>query len=280
MRTATAFLATAGFATLLLFPPGAARAAERELRLATTPSVQDSGLLEALLPELAKDTGLKVQVIAVPTAETLRLGAEGKVDVVLSPAPLAEQERLKAKVFLGRYALMQTWFLIAGPGDDTAMVRDATNGADAFRRIASAKAPYVSRGDDSETHARERALLKAAGLDANGGWPGFSRADAGMEKTLLLAGEKKAYALSDLPTFLASQKRTGLVRLTKASEDLAEVYALLPVNPEKFPGKIHAEAASAFVEWCLRATSARAIADFKQPEYGEPLFRPSNLDDE
>lgn len=281
MRSHPARLVPVVLAVLVgVFANPAARAAERELRLVTTPAVHDSGLLDALLPELAKDTGLKVHVTVVPAAEALRAGADGKADVVLSSATLAEQEHLKSRVFLGRYPLMEGWLLIAGPSADPAKVREATSGADAFRRIAAAKAPYVSRGDGSDTHARERELLKAAGADPNGGWPGFVRADAGMEKTLLLAGERKAYALCDLASFLGTRKRTGLERLTKADDDLHSVYALLQVNPEKFPGKIRAEAASAFVEWFLRASTARKIAEFKREEYGEPLFRPLNLDED
>jgi tungstate transport system substrate-binding protein len=277
MRTAGAFLAALAVAILAVAAAAPAHAAEREVRLATTPDVRDSGLLDALLPELAKDTGVKVLVTVAASAEALRLGARGEVDVALSPAPLSEEERLKAKVFLGRYPLMESWFLVAGPKDDLAKVRDATSGADALRRIAAAGAPYVSSGDASDVHARELDLLKAAGLDPNDGWAGFTRSDAGGEKMLLVAAERKAYALCDLSTFLASRKRTGLERLTKASDDLGNVYALLPVNPEKFPGRVHAEAASAVVEWFLRASTGRRIAEFKQAEYGEPLFRPLNL---
>ena len=181
-----------------------------------------------------------------------------------------------------RRAGLESWLLIAGPSADPAKLREATSGADAFRRMATARAPYVSRGDDSDTHLRERELLKAAGVDPNGAGPGSSERTPGWRKTLLVAGEKKAYTLTDLASFLASRKRTRLERLTKAErvDDLRSIYALLQVNPGKVPGKIRAEAASTFVEWFLRPTTARKIATFKRAEYGEPLFRPLNLDED
>jgi tungstate transport system substrate-binding protein len=256
-----------------------ARAAEREILLATTTSVQDSGLLEALLPEFSKESGIRVRVIAVGSGAALRMGADGNADVVLAHAPAAEQALLETKVFLARFPFMENYFLIAGPAGDPAKLRDASDGADAFRRIAAAKAPYVSRGDDSGTHKREQELLKAAGLASRPDWPGCASTGAGMGQTLLVAGEKKAYTLSDLGTFLAFQKRTGLERLTRASDDLRNVYSLLPVSPEKFPGKIKATDANLFVEWMLRPTTSRKIAEFGGDKYGEPLFRPLDIDD-
>lgn len=270
------FLLTFG---LIAFSASRALATEREILLATTTSVQDSGLLDVLLPEFTKETGVKVRVIAVGSGAALRMGADGNADVVLSHAPTAETDLLKTQAFLSRSPFMESYFLIAGPPEDPAGVRGAANAADAYRRIAAAKAPYVSRGDDSGTHKREQELMTAAGLDPKTSWPGFVSTGAGMGQTLLVAGEKKAYTLADLGTFLTFQKRTGLERLTKAADDLRNVYSLLPVNPEKFPGKVHAKEASEFVEWILRPTSARRIAEFGQQKFGEPIFRPLNLDE-
>ena len=276
MRTKLVLLASIVFAII----SSRGLAAEREILLATTTSVQDSGLLDVLLPEFTKETGVKVRVIAVGSGAALRMGADGNADVVLSHAPAVEEELLKTQVFLARFPFMESYFLIAGPTEDPAKVRDATDAADAFRRIAAAKAPYVSRGDDSGTHKREQELWKAAGLDPKATWPGFVSTGAGMGQTLLVAGEKKAYSLTDLATFLAFQKRIGLERLTKATDDLRNVYSLLPVSPEKFPGKIHAQETNEFVEWILRPTTARKIAEFGQQKYGQPLFRPLNIDED
>jgi tungstate transport system substrate-binding protein len=264
--------------SVVAFSASRAHTAEREILLATTTSVQDSGLLDALLPEFTRKTGVKVRVIAVGSGAALRMGADGNADVVLAHAPAAEEELLKTQVFLARLPFMESYFLIAGPAEDPAKVRDAANAADAFRRIAAAKAPYVSRGDDSGTHKREQELRQAAGLDPKTTWPGLASTGAGMGQTLLVAGEKKAYALADLATFLAFQKRTGLERLTKATDDLRNVYSLLPVSPGRFPGKVHAQEANEFVQWMLLPTTAREIAEFGQDKYGEPLFRPLNLE--
>jgi tungstate transport system substrate-binding protein len=255
-----------------------ARAADRHLRLATTASVADSGLLEALLPEFTKEANVTVRVIAVPSATALRLASEGRADVVLCDDPASEEALLRSHVLLARHPLMEDFDLLVGPPDDPAKAREATSGTDAFRRMAAAKAAYVGRGDDSAQHAREQLLLQAAGLDATTGWPGFTRSKAGLAQVLLEAGQKKGYALSDLSTFLMFQKRTGLARISRADDDLRNVYALVTVNPEKFPGKIEVATANQLVEWFLRATTSRKIAEFGQRKFDEPLYRPLNLD--
>ena len=255
-----------------------ARAAEREIRLATSATVQDSGLLNALLPEFTKDTGVKVRVIAVSPAAALRLAAEGGADVVLADAPAAEDALVKSRTVLLRKPLLEDYFLIAGPASDPARVREAASGADAIRRIAAAKAPYLSLGGDTAAHTREHALMKSAGLDPAKGWPGSSHADASPSETLRLAGEKKAYTLTDIGAFMSAREGSRLERLTKATDDLRNVYSLLPVNPEKFPGKIRGEAAGAFVEWCLRSTTSVRIAEFGVEKWGEPYFHPLNID--
>lgn len=270
MRIALVLLAV----VLQAFLASGPLAAEREILLATTTSVQDSGLLDALLPEFTRETGVAVRVIAVGSGAALRMGSDGNADVVLSHAPAAELELMKTNVFAARTPFMENHFLIAGPAEDPAGVREASDGADAFRRIAAAKAALVSRGDDSGTHKREQELLLAAGLESRPEWPGVVRTGAGMGPTLLVAGEKRAYVLSDLATFLAFQKRTGLARLTRAPDDLRNVYSLLPVRPDAFPGRIHAEDSAIFVEWMLRPKTARVIAEFGREAHGEPLFRP------
>jgi len=252
-------------------------AAEREIRLATSATVQDSGLLNALLPEFSKDTGVKVRVIAVSPEAALALAAEGAADVVLADSPAAEDALLKSRTVLLRKPLLEDYFLIAGPANDPAKVREASNGADALRRIAAAKAPYLSLGRDTAAHTREHALLKTAGLKPDRGWPGFAHSDATPVETLRLAGEKRAYTLTDIGAFMAAHEGAKLERLTKAADDLRNVYSLLPVNPEKFPGKIQGEAANTFVEWCLRSTTSRKIAEYGVEKWGEPYFRPLSL---
>lgn len=267
-------------ALVLGFNARHAPAAEREVRLAATASVADSGLIESLLPEFAKESGLRVRVIAVPSATALRMATEGRVDVVLTDSLAGETALLQSHVLLARQPLMEDYTLIVGPAEDPAQARETASGADAFRRIAAAHAAYVMREDDSAEHERELALFQAAGLDAKTAWPEVVRTKAGLAQVLLEAGQKKAYALSDLSTFLLFQKRTGLVRLSKADDDLRNVYALSTVNPEKHPGKLDAEAANRLVEWFLRASTSLRIAEYGQNKFDEPLYRPLNLEND
>jgi tungstate transport system substrate-binding protein len=196
------------FALILFFCGVAgAAAAERDgetrLLLATTTSVQDSGLLDALLPLFRERTGIAVQVVAVGSGAALRIGAEGNADVLVSHDEKGERELVASGVALARTPFMENYFVIAGPPEDPAKVAVAADPATAFRQIAAAKAPYVSRGDDSGTHRREQQLLALAGLGTAEPWPGFTSTGSGMGLSLQVAGERRAYALSDIGTFLA-----------------------------------------------------------------------------
>jgi len=132
----------------------------------------------------------------------------------------------------------------------------------------------VSRGDDSGTHRRERALLAEADLDPKGGWPGFTSTGPGMGITLQVAGERRAYVLSDLGTFLAFEKRTGLKALSKPSPSLRNVYSVLRIDPARFGGRINAEGAERLAEFLVSADTQRRIGDFGRERFGQPLFRP------
>ncbi len=211
--------------TALLCAAGVARAEPAaSLLLATTTSVRDSGLLEALLPDFTGETGVRVRVVAVGSGAALRMGAEGNADVLLTHAPPGEEELVASGAVVARTPFMENHFVIAGPEQDPAGVRAASGPSDAYRRLAESSAPYVSRGDDSGTHRREQALMREAGLDPAGGWPGFRRTGSGMGLTLQVAGEKRAYVLSDIGTFLAFRDRTGLVALSKPDPELRNVY--------------------------------------------------------
>jgi tungstate transport system substrate-binding protein len=255
----------------------ASRADEPSLLLATTTSVHDSGLLDALLPEFTRRSGIRVRVVAVGSGAALRMGAEGNADLLLTHAPVAEEELLAAGAVASRTPLMENHFVIAGPPQDPAGVREAASPEQALRRIAALPAPYVSRADDSGTHRREVALLGAAGLDPAGGWPGFARTGAGMGLTLQVAGERRAYVLSDLGTFLAFQERTGLALLSRPAPSLRNVYALLRVNPERFP-RVRAEEARRLEAFLVERASQARIAGFGRERFGQPLFRPLRLE--
>lgn len=249
----------------------AAAAEESKLLLATTTSVQDSGLLDALLPVFRERTGIVVQVVAVGSGAALRMGADGNADVIVSHDPKGEQELVASGTALGRTPIMENYFVIVGPREDPAKVAAAADPAAAFRAIAAAKAPYISRGDDSGTHRKEKQLLAAAGLDAAKPWEGFTSTGAGMGLTLQVAGERRGYALSDIGTFLAYRERTQLVRLTKDTPALRNEYAVLRISPKRFP-KVNAEAAQRFEAFLVDPDTQRRIGEFGQDRYGAPLF--------
>ncbi len=269
-------MATGPLACLLLAvtlgsAPGAR--AEEGVLLATTTSVRDSGLLDTLLPGFEARSGWRVQVVAVGTGTALRMGAEGNADLLLTHAPAAEEELVASGAVVGRVPFMENHFVLAGPADDPAGVAEASSPADAYRRIARSSAAYVSRADDSGTHKREKALLREAGLPETGGWDGFVRTGGGMALTLQVAGERRAYVLSDVGTFLAFRDITGLVALSKPSPAYRNIYALLRVSPERFP-RVHAEAARALETFFLASETREQIARFGQDRFGRALFVP------
>jgi tungstate transport system substrate-binding protein len=263
---------------LLLLPAllagACAPAEEGTLLLATTTSVRDSGLLDELLPLFSERTGIRVKTIAVGTGAALRMGSEGNVDVLLTHAPEAERELVASGALVSRRPFMENHFAIVGPPDDPAGVRTADSAAAAFRRIAEANQPYASRGDDSGTHKRERALLRAAGLDPAGGWEVFHQTGSGMGLTLQVAGQRRAYALSDIGPFLAYRQRIGLEALSRPGPELRNVYSVLRVNPLLFGDRGHAEAAQLFEAFVLDEDIQQRIGRFGVARFGRPLFRP------
>lgn len=262
------------FCLVVALHNGPALADDGTLLLATTTSVRDTGLLDTLLPKFRAETGIKVKPIAVGTGAALRMGAEGNVDVLLTHAPEAEMELLRSGELVDRKPFMANFFVIVGPPEDPAGVGSAESAADAFRRIAAAAAPYVSRGDDSGTHKRERALLRAAGLDPAGGWQGFSQTGSSMGLTLQVADERASYTLSDIGTYLAYQKRIEIRALSKPDPELRNVYSVLRVNPDRFEKPIDAAAAERFAAFLLRDDTQATIATFGVEKFGRALFTP------
>ncbi|MEE9280163.1 MAG: substrate-binding domain-containing protein [Myxococcota bacterium] len=250
----------------------------RELLLATTTSVQDSGLLDELLPLFHEETGIDVRAIAVGTGAALRMGAEGNVDVLLTHAPEAELELVASGAVHGRRPFMENFFVIAGPPEDPLGVAEAESALEAYRRLWQGRARYVSRGDDSGTHRRERALLRDAGLAPEGDWEGYMRTGSGMGLSLQVAGEKRAYILSDMGSFLAFRERTGLVALSREEPELRNVYSILRVNEARIPGRIRAESSQAFERFLVRPDVQRRIASFGHERFGRALFRPLLLE--
>jgi tungstate transport system substrate-binding protein len=269
---ATRFLAV--LLSTLFFNPGLAPATERSMILATTTSVRDSGLLAALLPDFTKQTGIEVQVIAVGTGAALRMGREGNADLLLTHAPAAEQVLVDEGIVTRRTPFMENYFVIAGPRDDPAGIATATTPIVALQRIAATPAPWVSRGDDSGTHKREVALFEAAGLGADAQWPGFVRTGSGMGLSLQVAGERRAYILSDIGTFLAFRERVDLVALSKPDPSLRNIYSILELDPARFERPLRSTEALALERFLIDPATQARIAEFGRERFGRPLFTP------
>lgn len=255
-----------------------AQATEPELLVATTTSIRDSGLLDALMPVFKERTGIHVRAIAVGSGAALRMGAEGSADLLITHDPKGEEQLVTSGAVVSRHPFMENYFVIAGPAEDPAKIADAASAAEAYRRIVAASAPYASRGDDSGTHRREMALLEAAELDPKGEWQGLARTGAGMGLTLQVAGERRAYVLSDIGTFLAFSKRIELVILSRPEPALRNIYSVLRVNPQRFPGRIHVESARVLKAFLLGRETQERILGFGKERFGQPLFRPLLLD--
>src|SRR5260221_8558014 len=222
--------------------------AQEELIFATTTSVQDTGLLDVLVPIFEKQHGYHVKAVAVGTGQALALAAKGEADVVLAHAPDTEKKYVADGVLVNRRLMMHNWFLLAGPATDPAKIKGATKAVDALKKIAETKAPFVSRGDDSGTHKLEKKLWEQAGVKPTGDW--YIEAGQGMGKTLGIAGEKQAYVISDRATYLSFQKTTGLSILLESDPLFLNVYHVMEVNTDKFP-KVNAKGGKAFADFLL-----------------------------
>lgn len=245
--------------------------AQQEVILATTTSVQDTGLLDVIVPIFEQRNGYRVKAIAVGTGQALALAGKGEADVVLAHAPDTEKKYLGEGVLVNRRLVMHNMFLLAGPATDPAKVKETTTAVEALKKIAATKALFVSRGDDSGTHKLEKKLWEQAGIKPAGEW--YLEAGQGMGRTLSIAGEKQAYVISDRATYLAFQKTTGLAVLLQGDPVFLNLYHVLEVNPERFP-KVNAKGGKAFADFLLSPTVQDILQTFGVDKFGEPLFHP------
>lgn len=262
-------------ALLSFLSPARAEDAKRALVLGSTTSVRDSGLMDELLPLFENSTGIHVQLVAVGSGAALKLGADGNADVLVTHEPDGEQALVAKGALVDHRAFMENFFLIAGPVEDPAGIAKAKRAAEAIAWIAKQQAPFASRGDDSGTHKREQALFEQAGLDPNAIWPGLVRTGQGMGATLQIAGEKRAYVLSDRATFQTFQARTQLAPVfAEKTADLRNVYSVSRPNPAKFPaGRVDVEGAERFAAFITSPATAQRIHAFGAKD-GVPLFTP------
>lgn len=239
--------------------------------LATTTSTQDSGLLDELLPLFEEQTGRTVKPIAVGSGAALELGARGEADVLLVHSPAAEEAFMADGYGVERRAVMVNDFVLVGPGEDPAGVRAAGSIEEAMAAIAARSAPFVSRGDDSGTHALERRLWDAAGIEPAGSW--YTESGTGMAETLQIADERRAYTLADRGTWLALADRLDLPIVREGDSALLNVYHVITVNPANGRA-IDAEGGQAFLAFILSPEAQALIGGFGTDRFGEPLFTP------
>jgi tungstate transport system substrate-binding protein len=239
------------------------------LTLATTTSTRDSGLLDALVPMFAKETGIEVKVVAVGSGQALELGRRGDADVLLTHAPEAEEQFMAEGHGEERRAVMHNDFVLVGPQADRAQIKDQTSIREAFRRIAQSQSPFISRGDESGTHMKELQIWKQAALDPERQW--YVQAGAGMAEALRMASEKRAYTLADRGTFLAQRHRLDLTILSAGDPLLRNPYAVIVVRSEKHPN-VNQRAAGRFSEFLLSPKVQRVIGQFGVEPFGQPLF--------
>lgn len=274
-------------------------AAEKIIKMSTTTSTQASGLLDVLLPELEKDTGITVKVIAKGTGAAIRDGMDGNVDVIFVHAKSREEKFIQEGYGTRRYAVMHNDFVILGPDRDPAAIKGITRAAEALKKIAAAKIAFVSRGDDSGTHTKEQALWESTGLPLEkkiqtivkkgrkkeisfvhprGLSQWYLSIGQGMGRALTFADEKQAYILADKGTYIkykfGRDVPIDLTVLCEGDAALANPYGVIPINPQKHP-YVNYDYARAFAEWLVSKKGQTLIDNYRL--LGKQLFYPDAL---
>lgn len=240
-----------------------------EMKMAVTTSFHNSGLAEVLLPEIRKDLDLEVQLLVVGTGQAIKLGEAGDVDAILVHSRAAEDKFVEGGFGTHRREIMYNDFVFIGPGDDPAGIADDESAVAALQDIASAKADFVSRGDDSGTHKKELSLWKAAGLDVEGFGDWYKAVGSGMGAALNTAAGMNAYILSDRASWLNFGNKADLELLYSGDPELFNQYAYIPVNPEKHDHVKH-DLAEKLEGW-LVSDRAKELIDGYEIN-GETLF--------
>jgi tungstate transport system substrate-binding protein len=267
--------------------PGTTRGTEKVLKMSTTTSTENSGLLDVLLPEFTRETGIRIKVVAKGTGAAIRDGIDGNVDIIFVHAKDREEKFVSDGYGAYRLAVMHNDFVILGPAADPARVRGTSEAATALKKIAIRKAGFVSRGDDSGTHTKEKALWKATGLplkaetteivkqgkrqqvfsqhpEGLGQW--YLSIGQGMGKTLTYAEEKQAYTLADRGTYLkykfGRKQGLDLEILCQGDPELFNPYGIIPISPKKYP-HVKFKWADRFARWLVSPKAQGLIARYK-----------------
>lgn len=247
--------------------------ANPNLILATTTSTQDSGLLDVLIPLFEKETGYKVQTVAVGSGQAMQMGQEGNTDVLLVHSPKAEIQFMNDGWGKDRVLVMHNDFIIVGPADDPAKIK-GLSAVDAFKAIAANESTFVARADESGTSTKELGIWKNAEIDPAGTKPAwYIESGQGMGATLRITSEKSGYTLTDRATFLANSANLQLEILVEGDKSLLNVYHVITIDTDKWP-EANYEGAMAFLKFMTRASTQEAIGKFGVEQFGQPLFYP------
>jgi len=279
--------------------PSMAQSQEKIIKMSTTTSTLASGLLDVLLPAFEKESGIKVKVIAKGTGAALRDGMDGNVDVIFVHAKKREEKFIQEGFGTKRYAVMHNDFVILGPSNDPAEIKGLSDAAQALKKIATAKASFVSRGDDSGTHTKEQALWRSTGLSLEnktsiimkkgkkkeidfvhpaglGDW--YQSIGQGMGKALTFADEKQTYILADRGTYIkykfGRDVPVELDVLCEGDPMLKNLYGIIPINPKKHPHVNHA-LAETLAQWLVSEKGQKLIQGYQF--HGKPLFYPDAI---
>ena len=244
-----------------------------ELRLSTTTSTCDTGILDTLNRKFEVENNVRILTICQGTGKAIVTGEMGAVDVVLVHAPASELKAVDSGSFINRTYIMYNYFVIIGPENDPAEIMTATNAVDAFGKIAGIQADFISRGDESGTHKKEKSIWLSANITPSGTW--YQSVGKGMGDTIITADIRKGYTLSDRGTYLAMNDKTGLVILFETDKEyLFNPYHVMAVNPEKFPD-VKYKLSMKYINFLTSTEIRNMIGDYGRDKYGEALFTPA-----
>lgn len=239
------------------------------IRMSTTTSVNDSGLLPYLLPVFEKATGYTVEVQSAGTGAAIQKAVDGNADLILVHSKASEETFVNDGYGVERIPFMYNYFVVVGPADDPAGIKGSANAAEAFEKIEENEAAFVSRGDESGTHKAELKIWGDDVPEADDEW--YISAGQGMGACLTMASEKGAYCLTDKATFLSNKADLDLEIILAEGDDMKNTYSLIECNPEKLDG-INTEGAKALIEWLTGDEASALIAKYGEEQYGEALF--------
>lgn len=261
---------------------GCGKSETQILRLATTTSTADSGLLDAIVPAFEKKFGARVDIVAVGTGQAIELGKAGDADVILVHSRSREDAFVAEGHGTARYDVMYNDYIIVGPAADPAGVAGMSTAAEALVAIAAGEATFASRGDDSGTHSKEKSLWQATGVDPEAGFAWYKSLGQGMGDTLRFADETGAYTLTDRGTYLAQRDSLPNLEVMVGGASIAEnadpalfnPYGVIPVNPDK--GSINADLAQRFADWLTSLETQQQIETFRREAFGQAPFFPDS----